>query len=166
MLSVRLDAKGGGKHEAHKCWSRGGWLLGCYSILMHSCRMAHTGVLMIDQILDKKSKRSTERKRMKVRPVCVTPTRNPTLPTSACGCTTRQSNLVTAWLTYIFFCAGAHTHTHTCMNASTPAQHAMPLKSQCQVSEARAKIEDIEADKHMSSDMVTKEALRSAEQDG
>lgn len=35
-----------------------------------------------------------------------------------------------------------------------------------QVSEARARIEELEADKHLSSDAVTKEALRATEQDG
>jgi len=34
------------------------------------------------------------------------------------------------------------------------------------VSEARARIEELEADKHMSSETVTKEALRATEQDG
>ncbi|KAF5828727.1 P-loop containing nucleoside triphosphate hydrolase protein [Dunaliella salina] len=39
-------------------------------------------------------------------------------------------------------------------------------RKKMKVAEARARIEELEADKHMSSDMVTKEALRATEQDG
>eukprot|EP00967_Tisochrysis_lutea_P100522 scaffold150050_cov17-Tisochrysis_lutea.AAC.3 len=53
-----------------------------------------------------------------------------------------------------------------CLSSSIPHLAHPELSPLDKVAEARARIEELEADKHMSSDMVTKEALRATEQDG
>jgi hypothetical protein len=52
-------------------------------------------------------------------------------------------------------------------HSKSSAKHALPPHcSACQVSEARARIEESESEKMLSSELVAREAVRAAEQDG